>query len=171
MKRRTVINIPSLILIASLSSSSWLTLLQGFPLVSQKKAGRTTIALDRLRSTKTEINESSSRSSTSSSSTNTATTTTTAAATIIEDGPTTTTLLTQLDIANLRFRELQRQLQGRGETNVSGRTTAELRKRLIEHVFPDYVCIVNNNGDEVCGPEDDMNVCVNTERAEETSTA
>jgi hypothetical protein len=152
MKRRTVINIPTFFIVASLSSSLWLTLLQGFPLVSQqRKAGGTTIiAVDRLRSTKTENNESS--SSSTSSSTNTA----------IEDGgPTTTTtplLLTQPGIANLRFRELQRQLQGRGETNVSGRTTAELRKRLTEHVFPDYVCIVNNDGDEVCGPEEDMNV-------------
>lgn len=61
------------------------------------------------------------------------------------------------DIASLRYRELKRHLQSFGETNLAG-TTAELRKRLREYVFPGDVCISDLNGVEMCGPEDVMNV-------------
>lgn len=61
--------------------------------------------------------------------------------------------ITHKEISNLRFRELKRQLEIRGELNTEG-TTSELRQRLREIVFPGEECLVNPaSGEEECGPD------------------
>ena len=61
--------------------------------------------------------------------------------------------LTHRDISNLRFRQLKRELEVRGEDNTEG-TTSALRRRLRDIVFPGEECIINPaNGEEECGPD------------------
>lgn len=70
--------------------------------------------------------------------------------------------LTHQSISHLRYRELKRQLQVRGEADLAGTTTAELRKRLRQHVPTEVLCTTNDQGEEVC-EEDMMNVCTYAE--------
>jgi hypothetical protein len=155
MQRSSIfINVPYLLLFASLSSSLFT---HSFPLVSSRPRNAGT------RSTRTVVVDHRLRSTTTTKNNDVIT------VAIENDNPTLRPndansnnvpppLLTYESISNLRYRELIRHLQVRGVHDVTGRTTSELRRQLSETVFPDYVCIVDNAGEEVCGPEQDMNV-------------